>query len=170
MPVIANTTIISNFASLNRLTLLKNLFGSIYIPEQVFEETQSGLLQGYDFYKDLTALIFPFSGDGWLHLTALKSTAEFKSFGELLVTLHAGEAACIAIAQHLNWTFLSDDKAARKLAAQLNVPVSGTLGVLLTLCKKNLLSMAEADHVLKQMVKLGYHSPISSVSELLKDK
>ncbi len=53
MDVIANTTIISNFASVKRLDLLKRRCQSVHITEQVFEEIQDGLLQGYSFYAHI---------------------------------------------------------------------------------------------------------------------
>lgn len=167
MAVITNTTLISNFASVGQLELLHQLWGKLYLSEQVFNEIQTGLIQGYTFYAGIDQLIFPFSKSGWLHLTALNNPDEFQLFGQLLATLHNGEASCLAIAYHRHWTFLSDDKAARKGSASLNVPVSGTVGVLLSLVKRNQLASSEADAILQQMVQLGYRSPIASLNEIL---
>ena len=97
MSVIANTTIISNFAAVGQLELLHALWSIVYIPDQVYNEIRNGLLQGYSFYADIDQLIYPFSGTGWLHLTALQSPDEFRLFGELLSVLHSGEAACLSI-------------------------------------------------------------------------
>jgi predicted nucleic acid-binding protein len=120
MPVIANTSVISNFATVERLELLHTLWDKLYISEQVFEEIQAGFLQGYAFYADINKLIFPFSDTGWLHLTALNTSEEFQLFGQLLSTLHHGEASCLSIAYHRHWTFLSDDKAARKAGLEMS--------------------------------------------------
>jgi predicted nucleic acid-binding protein len=49
MTVIANTTVISNFASINQLDLLRRLFGALYISTEVYEETRIGLEEGYQF-------------------------------------------------------------------------------------------------------------------------
>ncbi len=78
-------------------------------------------------------LVFPFSDDGWLYLTALQSADEFRTFGGLLATLHSGEASCLTAAYHRNWVFLSDDMAARKAGQSLKIQISGTLGILLSL-------------------------------------
>jgi predicted nucleic acid-binding protein len=40
MSVIINTTVLSNFAIINELGLLRQLFGTIYIPTEVYEEIQ----------------------------------------------------------------------------------------------------------------------------------
>lgn len=167
MAVITNTTLISNFASVGRLELLHQLWEKLYFSDQVFDEIQAGLKQGYTFYSDIEQIIFPFSSTGWLHLTALNTPDEFRLFGQLLKTLHSGEAACLAIAYYRHWTFLSDDKAARRASATLNVPVSGTIGVLLALVQRDCLVLAEADRLLQQMIQTGYHSPVTSLNEIL---
>ena len=167
MPVIANTTVISNFSSVRRLEYLKLLWNQLYISNQVFDEIQNGRLQGYSFYEGIEQHISPFSQSGWLHLTALHTTDEFHTFGQLLATLHSGEASCIAIARHRQWTFLSDDKAARKASSALTIPISGTLGILLALVNRDDLTLIEADAILQQMVQAGYRSPIVSLGEIL---
>jgi predicted nucleic acid-binding protein len=167
MPVIANTTIIANFAGVRRLEFLRLLWPRLYISEQVLEEVRKGLLQGYDFYAGIEMVIFPFSDTGWLHLTTLQTLAELRLYGELSSTLHSGEASCLSIAYHRQWTFLSDDKAARKVSADFRIPVSGTLGILLSLTKRHLLTMAEADTVLQNMIQIGYYSPVSSLKEII---
>ena len=59
MNVIANTTIISNFASVGRLDILKELLGQLYITTEVYAEIQDGLAEGYDFYAGIERNYFP---------------------------------------------------------------------------------------------------------------
>jgi len=169
MSIITNTTLISNFAGVDQLELLSRLWKRLYLSEQVFAEIQAGLTQGYQFYANIEQLIVPFSKTGWLHLTGLNTTDEFRTFGQLLSHLHSGEASSLAIAYHRQWTFLSDDKAARKAGTSLNVPISGTIGVLLALVKHHHVSLTQADRILQQMIQLGYHAPVSSLNEILGD-
>jgi len=166
MFVIANTSTISNFATVEKLELLRARFETLYISEQVFDEIQDGLTQGYDFYTDLKQQIFPFSETGWLHLMTLNTIDELMTFNQLLSKLHTGEASCLSIAYHRQWLFLSDDKAARQQSHALNVPISGTLGILLSLVKQKKLSLIEADTVLQQMIDKGYYSPVTSLREI----
>jgi predicted nucleic acid-binding protein len=165
--VISNTTLISNFAAIGQLSLLHLCWESLYIPEQVFAEIQDGRMQGYTFYDNIEREISPFAPDGWLQLTSLQSPDEFRLFGELLGDLHHGESACLAIAAQRKWVFLSDDRAARQAAAKLGVPVSGTLGVLVSLVKQGLLNQEDGDLVLQAMVAKGYFSPVHSLTALL---
>lgn len=169
MPVIVNTTVISNFAAVDRLDLLQSLFEILYISDQVFEEIQTGLLEGYTFYQNFYQNVFPLANDGWLHLTALSGTAEFETFGSLLKNLHSGEASSLAIAYHRKLTFLTDDRAARKSGLALGISISGTLGILLSTVENNLASEAEAEKLLQKMMQNGYYSPVSSLDEILKN-
>jgi uncharacterized protein len=168
MAIITNTTVVSNFAAIGQLYLLRLCWGSLYIPEQVFSEIQEGRMQGYTFYDNIEREISPFTTDGWLQLTSLQNPDEFRLFGELIGDLHHGEAACLAIAAQRKWVFLSDDRAARQAAAKMAVPVSGTLGVLVSLIKKGLLKLEEGDQLLRAMVAKGYFSPVRSLAELIK--
>ncbi len=65
---------------------------------------------------------------------------------------------------------MSDDKAARKASQRLKVPLSGTLGILLSLVKQGHLPLSEADTILQQMLQAGYRSPIASLADILKDR
>jgi predicted nucleic acid-binding protein len=165
--VITNTTLVSNFSAVGRLDLLNLCWGSLYIPEQVFAEIQDGRMQGYTFYDNIEREIAPLAPDGWLQLTSLQNTDEFRLFGELLGDLHHGEDACLAIATQRKWVFLSDDRAARQAAAKLNVSVSGTLGVLVSLLKRGIVKSEDGDLVLQAMVAKGYFSPVRSLTVLV---
>ena len=163
MALIANTTLISNFSTAGRLDLLQARCEKLYIAEQVFEEIQAGLLQGYSFYANIEAQMFPFSETGWMHITVLTTPNEFLTYQSFLATLHNGEASCLAMAFHRKWTFMSDDKTARELAIERNVPVSGTIGVLISLVRNRLLTVEEANPVLQRMIQAGYYSPVTSL-------
>ena len=76
------------------------------------------------------------------------------------------EAACLAVAAHRNGRVLTDDRDARKLAAQMKIPVSGTLGVLLRLVQIDALTLPEANNMLKQMIAQGYRSPVEKLDDL----
>jgi predicted nucleic acid-binding protein len=53
------------------------------------------------------------------------------------------------------------------LAAAWQIPISGTLGLLLRLVDLEVISLAEGDDLLARMTAAGYHSPIDSLQELL---
>lgn len=166
MQVIANTTILSNFAAAKRLDLLRQVWKIVHLPDQVHIEIQNGLQAGYRFYEDLTRSIHPLCEQGWLHLTTLDGIEELELYGELQEHLHAGEAACLSIASCRGWAFLSDDRAARAAANRLKVVVGGTIGVLVTSVKAHHISMDEANTLLFSMQRAGYYAPVQTLDEL----
>ena len=82
MSIISNTTVLSNFASIGQLDVLRRLYQILHIPTEVYEEISAGLEEGYLFYQDVIPVIHPFSEAGWLHL-AVMETDELRRFGEL---------------------------------------------------------------------------------------
>lgn len=168
MSVITNTTIISNFASINQLSILKQLFNTIYISVEVYEEIQAGLEEGYQFYSSIDQNIHPFMSQGWIHLISMRDDEELLLFNQLPRTLHRGEASCLSIAHNRGWLFLTDDGAARKAATNLGIGVSGTLGCLVLSVERNLYPLEQANGWLAEMIRLGYRSPVTDLAGLLK--
>ncbi|HEY89480.1 MAG TPA: hypothetical protein G4N98_07080 [Thermoflexia bacterium] len=64
MSIIADTTVISNFAAIGQLNTLHQLFGTLYIPTEVYKEIQTGLQEGYLFYTGIEQYIYPFATEG----------------------------------------------------------------------------------------------------------
>jgi predicted nucleic acid-binding protein len=166
---LANTTVISNFAAVGRLDLLKRVHGRLHLPNEVYEEILDGLEEGYGFYAAIEGQIYPFAEEGWMELVSMRDEEEFRLFQSLPRRLHHGEASCLAIAQHRKWAFLSDDKLARKSARSLGIVVSGTLGVLAQAVKRQLVTVEEADKLLGEMIVRGYHSPFRRLEQFLED-
>lgn len=167
MSVIANTTVISNFASVHRLDVLQHLLGRLFISTEVYAEVQDGMTEGIDYYQNIESHIYPFAADGWLRLISLHGDDELRLFNRLPAALHRGEASSLAIASERGWVFLTDDNRARKEARTLGVAISGTLGLLIQAVKRSVVTASEADVLLQRMIALGYRSPYGTISELL---
>jgi predicted nucleic acid-binding protein len=170
MSVISNTTVISNFASIGQLDLLRRLYGVLYISTQVYEEIQTGLAEGYKFYADIDQLVHPLVAQGWIRLTSLANEQELYLFGKLPPRLHQGEASCLAIAQSRGWTLLTDDRAARIQASNLGIRLSGTLGCLVLAVERGLCTPERANLWLSHMIQVGYRSPVADLTTLLKHR
>jgi len=167
MSIISNTTVLSNFANIGQLDVLRRLYQILYIPTEVYEEISAGLEEGYLFYQDVIPVIHPFSEAGWLHL-AVMETDELRRFGELPPRLHKGEAACLAIAEHRHWTLLTDDHAAREEANRRRIRLSGSIGCLILAVERGLSTLKQANEYLSEMIRLGYHSPNADITPFLK--
>jgi predicted nucleic acid-binding protein len=168
MSVISNTTVLSNFAAIGSLSSLQDLYGEVFLPTEVYKEIQHGLEEGYTFYSGIEAVLYPRAENGWLHLTGLRDEKEVGSFSSMPGRLHAGEASCLAIAQHRGWLLLTDDKAARHHAAERNIAISGTLGCLILGVERRLWTLAQGNVWLERLVAAGFHSPVRELSGLVK--
>ena len=164
---VVNSTVLSNFAAVGRLDLLRDTAGPLYLPTNVYNEVQIGQMAGFAFYDDIEQHIAPFAPNGWLHLVALTDD-EVRLSATLPASLHQGEIACLCIARQRGWGFLTDDRAARQQAQVWNVPLSGTIGVLLLAIQDSRLSVEEGNTLLRAMIdKAHYRSPITDLRQLL---
>jgi predicted nucleic acid-binding protein len=123
MPVVSNTSPISNLAIIGHLDLLKLQFSQLWIPNAVAEELAANP------WPAAMAAIHSAMRDGWI------TTADPKNqvlLNLLLPSLHRGEAEAIALAVDLKAdTILIDEHEGRLLASQAGLSVTGVLGVLL---------------------------------------
>ena len=167
MSIISNTTVLSNFAALHAVDKLRELYGEVFLSTEVYKEIERGLEEGYHFYSDVEKVLHPLSTGGWLRLTSLTGDKEIETFSGMPGRLHAGEASCLAIAQHRGWLLLTDDKAARRQAESRNVAVSGTLGCLTLGIERGLWNLEQANGWLERIVAEGFRSPVTDLSVLV---
>ena len=159
-----DTVTLCNFALCGRFGLLLDRYGaSLCVTEQVRVELAAGHAAGY---VGLEAVEEALAGGSILPAEPMQ-TAEYALFAELLRTLGAGEASCIALARHRGGVVVTDDRTARRRCSELRIPVTGTIGVLKALCVDHTLSAQEADAVVGRMVEIGFYSPIRRISDLL---
>ncbi|MFB8791544.1 MAG: DUF3368 domain-containing protein [Potamolinea sp.] len=121
MIIVSNTTPLSELAKIDRLDLLQTLFTKILIPPAVYTELTTGN------HPATTAI----PAATWIETRVVNQAERIE---QLLQTpgLDRGECAAIALAQELNADrLLMDERAGRRLAQQLGLPVIGTIGILL---------------------------------------
>jgi predicted nucleic acid-binding protein len=153
--VVTDNTVLSNFAHVQKPELFQEAFDDLVTAPAVMKELAEGERLGRVPIVDWT----------WLRIVEMTSEEETQAT-HLNETLGRGEAECIAIAQSRSWTVLTDDQDARRTAKSISVTVSGTLGALVNLVKRDKLTLVEADKLLAQMKHHGYRSPVNSLSEL----
>jgi len=155
-PVVADTTVWSNFAHAGRPRLVERAFPTVASPPAVVDEIEVGVRLGYLPDRDWT----------FVRRIAM-SEREIERARELGARLGAGEAESIAVALLRRGLLLTDDRPARRVAKDLGVRVSGTLGVLVGLVDAGHLAANRADRLLARMIEVGYRSPVGSLSRLL---
>jgi predicted nucleic acid-binding protein len=156
---LSDTTVLSNFAHIERPDLLQALFSPLLAPPSVLEELRQGERRS----------LVPRCSWGWLEVV-VPTTSEEVLARELRRSLGPGEADALAVARFRNLVILTDDLDARRSAESLGLDLSGTLGCLRDLVRRSVLDVSVADLFLAQMQERGYRSPVRSLKELSPSK
>jgi predicted nucleic acid-binding protein len=158
-PLLLDATVLNNFLKVDRLTILCQLFPtSLRVPAQVYDELKAG---------GLDAPIREAVGEGWLGLVTPESGREARLYGEYAETLGAGEAAGLAISICRGWALATDDRAARRAARAADIPLTGSVGILIAAVRAGALTPPEANRLLQQMQRHGYRFPLKNLEGLL---
>jgi len=128
--IVSNTTPISELAKIGRLNLLLDLYGRIFIPHEVFNEVTTGSHPAAQTLPQID----------WIEVRAIANSQK-------VIALHThtklglGECAAITLAEELGASrLLIDDLAARREALSRNIPIIGTVGIILLAKKLGLIS------------------------------
>lgn len=125
--IVSNTTPISNFLHIGRIDVFHSMFDKIHIPPAVKQEIEAGFSDNMTWRKCLN--------DGFFMIQEVKN--QWIS-DQLIEKLHAGEAEALCVCMENNSKLcLLDDKDAREIAVKNNIPVTGTLGILIQAKKRN---------------------------------
>jgi predicted nucleic acid-binding protein len=104
----------------------------------------------------------------WSRLTLVTLTEQESRFAaELSARLGAGERTCLAVALYRHGLLASDDLDARRMAQRYDIPMTGTVGILARCVRRGCLAREQADHLLAEMIALGYRSPVTDLGEFL---
>lgn len=121
MIVVSDTTPISELTKIGRLTLLREVYPRVIIPQEVYDELMAGPL----------VVVAAMQSANWIEVHVVSDSTE-------VLVLHAstqlglGECAALILAEELGaHRVLIDDRAGRREATARGVPVTGTIGTLL---------------------------------------
>lgn len=133
MTVVCNATPLINFAAINRLDILKAVFGQIVIPQAVFDEATVAGFPGTEYVLQAIA------STSWLQVHAVLIIAP-----NIPPELDNGEREAIALALlSSEQRILLDEREARQVAQNLGLQVIGTLGVLLLGKNRNIITQVQ---------------------------
>lgn len=153
MYLVVDNTVLSNFALVGRIDLLAQLSPRrLMTAEDAWNEWLIGVRIGRLPSNDLP----------WLPVIRLDESEQNRR-DEFMPPLDLGEAACLALALSRGYALMTDDLIARREARRLGVPLSGTIGALISLMDDQILTPAEANRILRQMIVMGYRSPLQSL-------
>jgi predicted nucleic acid-binding protein len=131
--IVSDTSPINNLAAIAQLDLLHHLYGTVIIPEAV--------------YQELTEPEFPVAGAievqtfDWVQTRQVNNRAVVQA---LLTELDLGEAEALALALELKADqVLIDENQGRRVAARLNLKFTGILGILIEAKSQGLISLVK---------------------------
>lgn len=131
--IISDTSCLITLDKINQLIILKNLFKVVTVTFVIAQEFGQPLP---DFFETINP-----------------SKNIFQKILEM--NIDAGEASAIALAlEYTDPLVIIDDLKARKIAEQLNLPITGTLGVLIEAKKKGFIKSLQT--VLKELAKTNF--------------
>lgn len=155
MIVVTNTTPLIYLSKADKLTILKDLFGNIYIPTKVYSEAvESGLSKGYSDAQRIDAAckdwIIVKSASVDPELALIQNLSRHSGIDETLVSIHAGEIEAISLAMELGAEFLiADDRAVIRfilnMPSSFNFSVIGTGDILCTALDRGIISQSDYD-------------------------
>lgn len=117
--VVSNTTPLISLLKIKKLHILKDLYGEIHIPKEVFNEIEAG--KNKEFYVDLSQI-------EWIKIQEIKNEKSLSYF----LDLDKGEAEAVALAvENEAGLILLDETLGRFYAKNAGLKITGTVGVLL---------------------------------------
>ena len=131
--IIADTSCLVLLEKIDKLDILRKLYGNITITPVIANEFGSEL-------------------PNWMEV---RKTEDQKYQRLLETNIDPGEASGIALAVEIGGLLILDDKKARTLAQELKLDVTGTLGVLVDATRNNHIS--SFDQVLKRIKQTNFH-------------
>ena len=139
MIVIADTTPINYLVLIKQVNVLREMYGRVLVPQDVFAELQS--TDTPDAVREWIA-----KSPDWLEVQRVNLTPD-----AALTKLGAGEREAIALAQELQAdAILMDERDGRQEAVRRNLRVIGTLRVLSDAAERGLLDLTKAFDDLQQ--------------------
>lgn len=144
--VVSNSTPLIYLAKIGRLDLLKELFGEVLIPKEVYAEVvEKGKALGLkDAYVVEAAVT-----QGWIKVVVADPV-------EMPIELDKGEEEALSLAKQHKATVLIDETSARSAARLLDLTPRGTIFVLLLALKEKKIVLDEFMQALNELIDAGF--------------
>src|ERR1044072_2542168 len=151
MIVVSDTTPINYLILIDQINPLKDLYGRLILPEPVHAEMQR--------------LETPEKVRQWIGSKPDWVEVRRTSISDPTLNLGAGERDAILVAQELGANLiLMDDRKGRQAAIKRGLAVSGTLAVLVTAARHDLI---DPPIVIRQLLQTSFRAPAKLIQSLL---
>lgn len=157
MIVVSDSTPLITLMKAGRLSVLHSLFGEILIPEAVFREVTTN----EKFAEEADTI----RNSAYIKVVQV-SNADQVAFFQRATGLDRGESEAIIYADESKADLLLMDEAAgRKVARNMNLPITGSVGILIRACQSGYITEKEAEAAFDSIRKANRH-----ISERLIDR
>jgi len=165
-PVVLDATVLSNFANSDSVEFLTTTLANPHTVPAVRTELEQGVAAGYRYLD--AALDIIDSGDIGMADNVPDILAE--EYDTIQTRLDAGEAEALVAAHTAGGTLATDDGAARSIAGDYDVSLTGSIGLLVRGVVLGAVSIDTADEWLTTWVEeRNYYAPVDTVTEALPD-
>lgn len=157
MIVVSDTTPLITLIKAEKLDILHDLFGEVVIPEAVFSE-----VTGNESFKEEADFI---RNSKYIKVVKAHNGNQV-SFLQRATGLDLGESEAIVFADETKADLLlMDEVAGRRVAQNMNLPITGSIGILIRAFQSGIITKEEADDAFSRIRKANRH-----ISEKLIDK
>lgn len=137
MIVVSDSTPLITLMKASRLDLLKSLFGEVLIPEAVFAEVTSN-----ETFRDVADLI---RDSDYINVVKV-AYPDRVTFLQRVTGLDRGESEAIVYADESKADLLlMDESAGRRVAQNMKLPITGSVGILVRAYQGGMLTEEEID-------------------------
>ena len=165
-PVILDATVLSNYASTDSVTWLATILDDPQAVPAVRTELKQGREVGYAYLEQAIDVLE--SGRIGIAETAPEQLQQ--DYPEVQTRLDPGEAEALVAAHTAGGTLVTDDGPARTLAADYDVALTGSIGLLVRGVVLEELTVERADEWLTTWIEeRNYYAPVDSVTAALPD-
>lgn len=141
---------------------------NLHVPSKVAEETLYILQPDPDDASRLVKSpidLDHYTAAGLLHKCNFEGQEEVELFVQMAVQLGDGEAACFAVATRRGWALATDDRRARRFAAEANLTVITTPELVKLWADNTEASDEETVAVLQNIQRFAYFTPRANAPE-----
>jgi predicted nucleic acid-binding protein len=159
MIVVSDTTPLITLMKVGRLNILHSLFGEVCIPKAVFSE-----VTGNETFENEADII---RNSEYIKVVMVRDQRQVE-FLQRATGLDLGESEAIIYADEIQADLLLMDEAAgRKVAQNMNLPITGSVGVLIRAFKSGIITADEADEAFSRIRSANRHIGESLINKAL---
>lgn len=151
--IVANSTPLIALSKIGLFNLLEEYFGEVAIPNEVYEEV---VTRGGDLFGAREVYT-----SKWIRVIEVDNKLAVDS---LSVHLGKGEAEAIILAKEKKTLLIIDDKDGRTMAANLGVPVTGTIGLLILAAEDDKINLK---NTLDELMASGFRLKQSEYNKII---